>query len=753
MSGSAFNIDQSSVRLSIFVLMGRLAYRYRFWVVLTWGALLVLSLIFAPRLDTVLKGSGTADVEGPASRTERLLQRELNFTSTELVTAVFKAPPGQVLVSYQEQIDRVLEQVRVLPVVQTVTTDREQPQFLSRDGRTAYSLVRLGVSGNAVNPALDQIEALLKPLSATRVRAYLTGMPVVFRDAARVGKADLGRAELMALPLTLVVLLFVFGSVVASALPVAMGVVTVSATLGLLCLLTLSFDISVFALNVVTMVGLGLGIDYSLLMVNRFREELRSHTPEESVARTMDTAGRAVFFSGVIVCIGMASLLLFPILLLRSIAVAGSLTVLLSVVAALTLMPALLGYLGRGVDRWRVVPTAPVQGGFWALTARTVTRHSVVAVVAVLVLVAVLASPFLNARFALGDASILPMGVPSRDAADILKQDFGAGESTPILLAVSSIRAERVLSPGNVATLHELVAGLTRDPRVERVGSLFNASPLLGLTDYQELYAAPERIPYPELAEAVRALSTDRTTLLIVTAREASNAPESRALVEELRRLAPDGLEVQVGGQTASELDTIEVIYQRFPLVAGVIVVTTFVVLCVLLNSVVLPLKVLLINLLSIGASFGALVFIFQTGNFHTWLNFTPLGYLDILVPVVLFCVLFGLSMDYEVFLLTRIKEAYDQSGDNTQSVITGLERTGRIITSAALLMIIVTGAFALTNIIFVKALGLGIAIAVLIDATLIRAILVPASMHLLGKWNWWAPEFLGLDRFKVKLD
>ena len=255
------------------------------------------------------------------------------------------------------------------------------------------------------------------------------------------------------------------------------------------------------------------------------------------------------------------------------------------------------------------------------------------------------------------------------------------------------------------------------------------------------------------MAAAVQQLSSDLTTLIVVNSRTDSNSLVTRDLVKELRALSLDGLNIQVGGQPASQLDTIQVVRERFPLVVAAIMVVTFVVLCALLNSVVLPLKAIAINVLSIGTSFGALVFIFQEGNFHTWLNFTPVGYLDILLPVILFCVLFGLSMDYEVFLLSRIKEAYDRSGDNSMSVVEGLERTGRIITSAALLMIIVTGAFALTSIIFVKALGLGIAMAVLIDATLIRAILVPASMHLMGKWNWWAPKFLRKKRINLKLD
>ncbi|HEY9611417.1 MMPL family transporter, partial [Allocoleopsis sp.] len=452
--------------------------------------------------------------------------------------------------------------------------------------------------------------------------------------------------------------------------------------------------------------------------------------------------------------IGMVSLLMFPILILRSLGIAGSLVVLLSVVAALTLLPALLAILGKQINRWRIVRPAPQTGGIWTFFARNVVRYGVAAVAVVLVILAVFASPFLEARFGIGDASILPSHVPAREGVEVLKRSFGPGEISPILLAVSTKSStEHILSKRHIATLYNLVTKLKADSRIAKVSSIVNIDPKLNLENYQQLYRNPKSIPLPTLADAVKQLSSNSTTLIVVNSRTDSNDQATRNLAQELCALSLDGLQVQVGGLAASQLDTLQVVYRRFPLVLAAIMAVTFVVLCLLLKSVVLPLKAIMINLLSLGASFGALVFIFQEGNFHTWLNFTPLGYLDILLPVILFCVLFGLSMDYEVFLLSRIKEAYDRSGNNSASVVEGLERTGRIITSAALLMIIVAGAFALTSIIFVKALGLGIAIAVLIDATLIRAILVPATMHLMGKWNWWAPKFLGLDRIKLDLD
>ncbi|HEY9602798.1 MAG TPA: MMPL family transporter [Allocoleopsis sp.] len=738
---------------SIFAWLGYLAYRYRWTVIASWGILVLLSLALTPHLDSVLKGAGMAYKAGEAHRVEQVLQQELN-ASPDALTVVFQSLSNPTLDENQTEIEHVLTQVRRLPSVSSVVSAAERPEYRSADGRTQYSVINLKVSGNETLSAIDRIEQVLAGRDTRSLKTYLTGQPVVERDAQRISKRDLSRAELITLPLTLIALLFVFGSAVAASLPVAMGVMTVAVTLGLLSLVTLKMELSIFALNITTMLGLGIGIDFSLLIVNRFREELRLGSVEQAVVRTVDTAGRTVFFSGLTTGIGLVSLLLFPIVLLRSLGVAGSLVIWLSVAAAVTLVPALLGVLGHGVNRWRVVRPSPQRKGVWKAIAQTIMRHSMTAVAAVLVLVAILASPFLAARFGVGDVNILPRDVPGREGVEVLEQAFGPGETAPILLAVSTKNpTEPILANHHIATLYNLVDKLKADPRVAGVSSLFNIDPKLSLENYQQLYSHPALIPSSKLADAVTRLSSHSMTLITVNSRTPSNDAASRDLVQELRRLSLDNLRIQVGGQTASGLDTLQVVYQRFPWVLAVMMTVTFVTLCILFGSIVLPLKAIFLNFMSIGASFGALVFIFQEGHFQTWLNFTPLGYLDILLPVVLFCVLFGLSMDYEVFLLTRIKEAYDRSHNNSLSVIEGLERTGRIITSAALLMIIVTGAFALTSIIFVKALGLGVAIAIFIDSTLIRAVLVPASMHLMGKWNWWTPKFLRLDRIKFKLN
>jgi len=414
----------------------------------------------------------------------------------------------------------------------------------------------------------------------------------------------------------------------------------------------------------------------------------------------------------------------------------------LSVLAALTLLPALLGLLGPRLQQAQLRQLTWKPQTVWTVIAQTITRHSVTAIFAVLVLVAGLTSPFLSARFGLPTMDILPQASLAREGGRVLQHSFGAGETTPILVELRTLDPEaNILSEPYLSRLYQLVAQLQRDPRVAQIKSLVNLKPQLTLANYRQLYRQPELSPDPQLTAAIRQLSNQSITLVTIKSDTVSNDPRSRSLVQDLRDLKVEGLKLQVAGQTAAELDTVSLIYQRSPLVLAALMTATYVLLCMLLHSILLPLKAILMNLLSIGASFGALVFIFQQGHFQTWLDFRSVGYLDLLLPVVLFYVLFGVSMDYEVFLLSRIKEAYDQTGDNSRSIIAGLEQTGGIITSAALILIVVTSAFVFTSIIFVKALGLGCAIAILIDATLIRVILVPATMQLMNRWNWWFPD------------
>lgn len=773
-----------------FYTLGRFVYRYRKLTIAFWAVLMVLSLAAAPQLEHALEETGSVYEAGSAHQAEQLLQQDLNL-SADTLTLVFQRLPNEKFESYkpgrkQPQLEALLKQIRALPEVSGVDSATEHPDYRSADGHVQYSVIRLAVSNASDTlPLIERIEQILtQPLPGWK--SYLTGMPVVNRDVQQISKTDLGRIEFLVLPLTLMALLIVFGSVMAAILPVVMAVVAVSITLGLLYLIALHLSVSVFALNMVSMLGLGLGIDYSLLIVNRFREELGVGTMESAIAHTVETAGRAVFFSGLTVCIGLMGLLLFPITLLQSLGIAGSLVVLLSVMVALTLLPALLALLGQRVQR-RAVMKFATRRDCWTTIARTVIRHCIPATLAVLVLVGGLSTPFLQARFGLTSADILPKSFGARTGAEVLAQAFGPGAISPILVLVRTPSpSDTILAKSHLATLYKTVQQLTADPRVEQVSSLF-LNPKLPLEAYQQLYQESQQSPSAltaivkapgsdsllvlksqqagrnamKTAKELQTLPLDEvrldgmpltgmqtwvtgraSSLIVVQSRTARNTVATQTLVKEIQAWKLEGLQVWVAGQTARELDTMQAIEQRLPFVIAIMMGVTFVVLYALLQSVILPLKAIVMNVLSIGASFGALVFIFQEGNLQRWLHFTPVGYIDLLLPIVLFCMLFGLSMDYEVFMLTRIKEAYDEGKSNTESVIEGLRLTGSIITSAALLMIIVTSAFVLSRLIFVKALGLGCAMAVLIDVTLIRAVLVPATMNLMGKWNWWSPRW-----------
>jgi RND superfamily putative drug exporter len=367
-------------------------------------------------------------------------------------------------------------------------------------------------------------------------------------------------------------------------------------------------------------------------------------------------------------------------------------------------------------------------------------RRAIVVFVAVLLVLLALGTPFLSVRLAAPDASILPTKTPSRQAYNLLIQRFDLEESTPVEIAVETPGSP--LTPTNLTALDRYVRRLEADPRVRSVQSIVSLDPRLSLPQYKLLYAHLDLINDPYFAEAMHALAGDGVTLVQVVSRYPYLDPRSESLIESIRNTPPGGgLRVLVDGGTAAIMDYVNALYGVFPYAALVVALVTYLVLMFLFRSVVLPLKALLMNTLSILASYGALVFIFQQGHFSHLLNFTPLGFVEASSPILLFCALFGLSMDYEVFLLSRIREAYEERGDNTTAVALGLERSGGIITSAAAIVVLVSSAFASADMLLVKALGVGMAIAVLLDATLVRGLLVPAAMRLLGDLNWWWPK------------
>ena len=736
----------------MFYRLGRAAARFRFLILGGWLALVLACLPFAPRVAGVLSPGGFTSSGMQSQQALTALQTRLhsNFTFVQVIftsTTLSAGDPRFV----QEATQAVTGLSRASGVSQMVSFV-ENPAQIARDGHAAYTLVFFDAESATSPTALIRLRAKLQP--APDLHVTIGGGPVFYADIQSVSEADLRRAETIAFPFALLALLLVFRSVVAAALPAAVGGCSVIVSLALLYAIASRSPVSIFALNITTLFGLGLGVDYSLFMVSRFREEMaRGQSVEMALGATMATAGRAVFFSGLTVSIGLLGLMVVPLNMLRSIGVGGMLTVVLAILAAVTLLPALLAVLGHRVNALPVrLPLRPRrssvnratssgdrEGGFWHALALTVMRHPVRVMVPVLILLLALGSPFLGVRLAAPDASILPASVKSREAYDILSKRFDQSALSPVVLAVETHGSP--LAPPNLSQLDTYVRQLEADPRVQSVTSIVSLDPRITLQQYELMYAQPQNIGDPYIARSLATYAGPDITMVQVASRYSMLDPRSEALVAAIRNTSPPaGLHVLVDGGTAGVIDYVNTLYGSFPKALLAIAIVTYVVLMLLFRSLVLPLKAIAMNTLSILASYGALVFIFQDGHLSRLLNFTPLGYVEASGPILMFCALFGLSMDYEVFLLSRIREAYETTRDNTRSVAIGLERSGAIITSAAAIVVLVSLAFASADMVIVKALGVGMALAVFLDATLVRGLLVPATMRLLGDANWWWP-------------
>ena len=733
-------------------------YRWRWVALAIWAAVLLAALPLAPRVFGVLAAGGFSSGELEAQRAGELMNRRFGANPATLFV-VYDDPTGALLPSdprFLDAVERSVADVAAVPSVAAVVTPRANPRQVSPDGRAAYVNIALTSLPEDYRGVLPAVEHALKP--PPNLRMTLTGAPVFYADIQEVTERDLRRAEIISFPFAALALLLVFGSVVAAAVPGLVGGAAVVVTLAAMVLLSQVSPLSIFALNLVTMLGLGLGIDYSLFIVSRFREELaRGRSVPDAVAWSVATAGAAVLFSGITVFVGLLGLLTFDFGALRSLGVAGSMVVLVCVLAALTLLPPALGVLGPRVDALSLRrllgrpapppgPEMAAQHGFWARLSRFVMARPIMTLLPVMALLVGLGLPFLRVEFGAPDASILPEDVQSRRGFDLLARHWGEGELAPVLVALRTRDGGSPLRPEHLDGLHTFAQRLVADPRVERVDSAFTLDPRLTLGQYRMLYDAPDpsRIVDAYARAAVLASVRDDLIVLRATSRHSQTDDRSKELVRSIRATpAPEGFEMLVGGGTAGVVDYADRLYADFPRAALLVVAAIYLVLLLTFRSLVLPIKAVLMNTLSILASYGALVVIFQEGALAGLLNFRPLGFVEASLPIVMFCVLFGLSMDYEVFLLSRVKEAYDAGADNAASVAQGIQASGRIITSAAGIVVLVSFSFVAADIVLIKALGLGTAIAVFLDATVVRALLVPATMRLLGHWNWWAPAWL----------
>ena len=739
----------------MFTAWGHFVYRWRWAVLAVSFAMLIASGVIASQGAKLESGGFIETAE--SGRATRLVERELPQAGGSTITVILTSDRLTAQdPAFRGAVDAALAELRADPRIASIQTPYDgtvdPAELTSRDGRSV--IVNVAVKDELV-VARDYYPELRAKLRSDTLQIQATGVLAINHGFNVVLEEDLRRAETVSLPLALILLLIVFGTLIAALIPLGVGILAVMTGVAGMFLLARVDTVSVYAQNIVTLIGLGVAIDYSLFVTNRFREELhRGRSTDDAIAIAMATSGRAIAFSGLTVAIGLTGMLWYEGTYLTSMGLAGSIVVASAVFYGLTFLPALLAVLGRKIDLVRIPVLAPdpTGRGMWHALALTVMRRPLVVLVPVVAVILAVGSPFLGLKLAIGDVDMLPKHEESRAAYDRLLTDFTGGGQNHIT-AVVYYPDGRPLTAERIPQLVDVQKRLASLPTVQKVQSPFGLDPRLGAAEYTALYTLPaDRLP-PQLQALVAGVGQQRLqgflqqavgehiVVFDVVSGERFTSDASHDLVRAIRDLpSPPGSELLVTGFSAIDLDTVAFILSRTPMAVLYIMVATVVVLFLLLGSVVLPLKAVVMNLLSISASFGALVWVFQHGNLSGPLGFTASGSIDPTLPVILFCTVFGLSMDYEVLLLSRVQEEYARLGDNTAAVAEGLERSGRLITGAAAIMVCVFAAFGLAEIVIIKAIGLGMALAVAIDATLVRALVVPATMRLLGRANWWAP-------------
>jgi putative drug exporter of the RND superfamily len=739
--------------------LGQFTVRRRWYVIAAWAVLLVVMGTFASSLQDRL-GSGGFEVPGSQSlAVQHDLERRFanQFPTTALVT-VHDGARTVDDPAYRAVVENIAARVRVVPnvggVESFITTG--SPAFVSPDRHTTYLVVGLSGSQNTqLDTAPEVAEAARRDLPAG-VEVQTGGSAAFFNRVNEISRHDLEQAERVSFPITLVVLLLAFTSLVAAGLPVMLALVSLGVTLGALYFLAGVTDMNVYVTNTASIVGIGVGIDYALFVVTRFREELRRGRPvAEAVPVTLATSGRAVALSGATVIVALAGMFLVDIQAFRSMAIGSMSVVAVAVLAAITLLPAVLSLVGNWVDRLRIPvlrPRATAGEGFWHRWAVGIMRRPLAFIAVALALLVALAVPFTAIRLGQPGAAILPADESPRLATERLAAEFGAGVTGPMEIVVDTPGGAGTRA--NLQRVERLTRALRADPAVAGVQSLTAVLPDAGLDGYARLYARGLDGVDPALAPAVAGLANwsrgaDLARITVVT-RDAPQSQAAQDLVDRVRdrHVPAAGLagQARVGGMPADNLDLGREISGQLPVVVLTVLALSFVLLAMAFRSLLLPLQAIVMNLLSVGAAYGLIVAVFQWGWGERLLGFTSEGHIEVFVPLFLFSILFGLSMDYEVFLLSRIREEYLRTGDNQLAVARGLESTARTITSAALVMVTVFGAFAAGRLVPFKEMGLGLAAAVLIDATLVRTILVPATMRLVGRRNWWMPR--AVDRW-----
>jgi RND superfamily putative drug exporter len=728
---------RESVNKGVFWKWGRLIFRFRLLVVTIWVVLFLCLSLFALKTPEMLKDNGFTPHGSESQIAANQLQEQLDLPAS-IIQLIYESDQLDLTdEEHQQDILDSLQEVQNLPFVDTIAFN--QAARINSDHGIIAVNVPLKLNTDEALQEYPRIRDLV--FAPEGMKVHVTGGPAVIYDMQIASKQDIIKAELIGLPIALIVLLIIFGTVLGALLPMIVGIMSVTITLGGIYFIADKFSLSNFMPSIITMLGLAIGIDYALFMVSRFREELkRQPTLEDAVAMTCQRAGKSILFSGIAVLIGLLSMLFINLNLFYSLSLGGVIVVTISVILANTLLLSLFGLFGHKINVLQIIPASwkkKRKSDFWQTIAYAVMKKPLILILILGTLLISLMLPLGDLKLGVPAAEVLPPSYESRLGSDLLNAAYDKRELSPIHISVTA--DQEVWDEQSIISIHQYVQQLEALPDVGEIQSYLD---VLDTTNIEQSAVMFQQDEMRSQVEELR-LAKDQSALIVAIPETDPDSDKTDDLVKSIRALNQEGLETLVAGEAAYRIDIINRIYEGIPYVLIFVMGVTYIVLMFAFRSLFLPLKAVLMNVLGLGASLGVVVSVFQNGHFAELMQITSIGYVNATLPVLIFCVVFGISMDYEVFLISRITEEYEQSGNNEQSTAEGLRKTGGLITSAALILIVVVGTFIFADIEIMKALGLGLALAVFIDATIIRIILVPALMKILGRANWWAPKWL----------
>ena len=683
-------------------------------IVCIWCIIFIAAAILALQLPSKLEGDGFS-VDGDHA-----------FVSNELAKT-FNVPKETIFIVFEQQTDNTIAEaladVEKLDDVQTIVSPLDDKDTYMKED-VAYAMLHFDETVSSFSSIVRELRDTL----AAYDNVEITGGPVINEDLNSASQMDLIKAEAIGLPIALIVLLLAFGTLIASILPIIIGGITVIVAFGILVIVSGSVNLSIFVLNIVPMLGLALSIDFALLFINRYREEHATKSVVASLQIAIQTAGRSIIFSAICVIIGLGAMVVINIELFQNIALGGTIVVFLAVVASLTLLPAAIQLLGERLNKWRLIRVKD-SSSRWQHFAAFVMKRPITIIILSVLLMGIAMIPLKDLELTIPSVDSLPLSYDSRASYEVLDDAFGLGAQSSVYLLAE--RDGGWTSEEALQQIDVIAQSLTNEALVSDVTTPFTVSDLNAATFYELLQTEQGKL---QLEPVMNTFIQENEWFMPITIDVNGASTTAQDFVRDLSN-EDLGVDFKLAGLAKYNQEIFDEMFQKLGYALAIIIVSTFIILMLAFKSVLIPLKAIVMNVLGLSATFGILVYIFQYGHFG--LTETTIA---LIIPVLVFCLVFGLSMDYEVFLISRIQEEYNKGKTNTNATVAGLVSTSKIITSAALIMIVITGAFAFTDVMPMKQIGVGIAIAIAIDATIIRLMLVPSLMKLFGEWNWWYP-------------